>query len=67
MGVNAYWNLATGRNAAQDIYYCDGGYLINAPKAMNETVFTNNLTKFDQFAAQLGVPADLIMVPPRGT
>ena len=52
VGVNAYWNLATGRNAAQDIYYCDDGYLINAPKAMNETVFTNNLTKFDQFAAQ---------------
>ena len=66
VGVNAYWNLATGRNAAQDIYYCDGGYLINAPKAMNETVFTNNLTKFDQFAAQLGVPADLIMVPSTG-
>lgn len=66
MGVNAYWNLATGRNAAQDIYYCDDGYLINAPKAMNETVFTNNLTKFDQFAAQLGVPADLIMVPSTG-
>ncbi len=66
VGVNAYWNLATGRNAAQDIYYCDDGYLINAPKAMNETVFTNNLTKFDQFAAQLGVPADLIMVPSTG-
>ena len=22
VGVNAYWNLATGRNGAQDIYHC---------------------------------------------
>lgn len=66
VGVNAYWNLATGRNAAQDIYYCDDDYLINAPKALDETIFTNNLTRFDQFAGQLGVPADMIMVPSTG-
>ena len=59
VGVNAYWNLATGRNGAQDIYHCKQGYLINAPKTYNEKIFTDNLTKFDQFAAQLGVPADL--------
>ena len=62
VGVNAYWNLATGRNGAQDIYHCKQGYLINAPKTYNEKIFTDNLTKFDQFAAQLGVPADLMMV-----
>lgn len=66
VGVNAYWNLATGRNAAQTIYHCSDGYLINAPKAVNEQVFTDNLTRFDQFAAKLGVPADLIMVPTGG-
>lgn len=46
MGVNAYWNLATGRNGAQDIYHCKQGYLINAPKTYNEKIFTDNLTKF---------------------
>ena len=66
VGVNAYWNLATGRNGAQDIYHCKQGYLINAPKTYNEKIFTDNLTKFDQFAAQLGVPADLMMVPSTG-
>ncbi len=66
VGVNAYWTLFTGRNAAQDIYYCDDGYLINAPETYNEQVFTDNLTRFDQFAAQAGVPADLIMVPSTG-
>ena len=54
MGVNAYWNLATGRNAAQSIYHGKDGYLINAPKPYNEEVFTNNLTRFDQFAQSLG-------------
>ena len=66
VGVNAYWNLATGRNGAQGIYHCKQGYLINAPKTYNEKIFTDNLTKFDQFAAQLGVPADLMMVPSTG-
>ena len=62
VGVNAYWNLATGRNAAQG----KDGYLINAPKPYNEEVFTNNLTRFDQFAQSLGIPADIIMVPSTG-
>lgn len=66
VGINAYWNLATGRNAAQDIYYCDKNYLINAPKKLDEKIFTDNLTRFDQFSAKLGVPADLVMVPTTG-
>ena len=66
VGVNAYWNLATGRNAAQSIYHGKDGYLINAPKPYNEEVFTNNLTRFDQFAQSLGIPADIIMVPSTG-
>ncbi len=66
VGINAYWNLATGRNAAQDIYYCDEDYLINAPKKLDEKIFTDNLTRFDQFAAKLGLPADLVMVPTTG-
>ena len=66
VGVNDYWNLATGRNAAQSIYHGKDGYLINAPKPYNEEVFTNNLTRFDQFAQSLGIPADIIMVPSTG-
>ena len=66
VGVNAYWTLLTGRNAAQDIYYCADDYLINAPKPYNEQIFTDNLTRFDQFAANAGVTADIIMVPSTG-
>ena len=66
VGINAYWTLLTGRNAAQDIYYCDDGYLINAPKTYNDKIFSDNLTRFDQFAGKAGVPTDLIMVPSAG-
>ena len=66
VGVNAYWNLLTGRNGAQDIYYCGEGYLINAPKPYNEQTYLSNLKNFDDFAAGTGLPADLIMVPSTG-
>lgn len=66
VGVNAYWTYLTGRNAAQDIYKCQDDYLINAPKAYNEQIYLDNLTRFDQFAANAGVTADLIMVPSTG-
>jgi hypothetical protein len=66
VGVNAYWNLATGRNAAQDIYYGKDGYLLNSPDEGTEGVFESNLTRFQDFAELLGVPADLIMVPTTG-
>jgi len=66
VGVNAYWTYLTGRNAAQDIYKCEDDYLINAPKAYNEQIYLDNLTRFDQFAANAGVTADLIMVPSTG-
>ena len=66
VGVNAYWTLATGRNGAQDIYYGRDGYLINAPKAFDRALLETNLTRFDEFAAKTGLPADLIMVPTTG-
>ena len=66
VGVNAYWNLATGRNGNQDIYFGRDGYLINAPKPFNEQLLTDNLTRFDEFAAKTGLQADLIMVPTGG-
>lgn len=66
VGVNAYWNFATGRNAVQSIYRCTDDYLINEPKVYNEQIFTDNLTHFDQFAEKVGKTADIIMVPSTG-
>ena len=66
VGGNAYWDLLTGRNGAQDIYYGGDGYLVNAPKPLNRQIFCDNLARFDQFAVDMELPADLIMVPSTG-
>lgn len=66
VGLNAYWTLASGRNAVQDIYYTKGGYLINAPKQDADGNFETNLTRFNAFAADCGVPAEMVLVPSTG-
>lgn len=66
MGIHAYDNLIWGRNAAQEIYRCKDGYLINAPEAVNMALFETNISRLDQFAAQTGVPATLIPIPQAG-
>ena len=66
VGINAYWSLATGRNAAQDIYLCREDYLINAPKQAKPEVYQSNLTRFDEFAQSTGLPADMVIIPSTG-
>ena len=67
VGVNAYWNLATGRNAAQSIYHGKDGYLINAPKTYNEEVFTNNLTTLISLPRAWASRPASSWFPPRAT
>lgn len=66
VGLNAYWTLASGRNAVQDIYYCKNGYLINAPKTEKNGTFENNLTQLNNFAADCDIPAEMILIPSTG-
>lgn len=66
VGINAYWALITGRNAAQDILLCADDYLINAPENVGDETFVNNLTCFDHFAREAGVPANMMIVPSTG-
>ena len=41
VGVDAYFSKLMGKNALSDIYYADGGYLINAPKEDTDGNFEN--------------------------
>lgn len=66
VGLNAYWTLASGRNAVQDIYYCKDGYLINAPKSQDLSTFQTNLNNFDTFSGQIDIPSELVLVPSTG-
>lgn len=66
VGINAYWNLLTGRNTTGSIYYGKEHYLIHAPETSTTEQFAMNLSRFDQFAQSAGLPASLLMIPAAG-
>ena len=66
VGLNAYFELYTGRNGVGGIYSAKDGYLISAPEKMNETALLNNISRFSDFAKQNSLDAKLILVPSAG-
>lgn len=66
VGLNAYYNLYTGRNGANGIYRAQDGYLINEPIKWDEGNLQKNLTRFGDFARQNGIPSHLLAVPSTG-
>ncbi len=66
VGLNAYFKLAEGRNAQQKFYLAKDGYLLAAPKTAGVEQLEKNLANFDRFAAEVGVPASLLVVPSPG-
>lgn len=67
VGLQAYYELVTGRAGASDIYYGKDGYLIAAQSdtASAETV-RGNVENYAAFAAHLGLEAYLLPVPQAG-
>lgn len=66
VGLDAYWKLAQGRNAQQEVYRARDGYLIHAPRDCDTVQFEKNLSRFDAFAASTGLPATVLPVPSPG-
>lgn len=66
VGANAYLHLASGSNILENVYYCQEGYLINAPKALNEKTVSNNISRFEEFSKQANLPSKMIIVPSPG-
>ena len=66
VGANAYLHLASGSNILENIYLCQNGYLINAPKALNEKTVSNNISRFEEFSKKVSLPSKMIIVPSPG-
>ena len=66
VGLNAYFDRLLGRNTLSDIYYCDGGYLINAPQRASSQSFEKNMANFERFSKECGIPSTLMIVPTAG-
>lgn len=63
VGVNSYWNLATGTTASNGYYYCQDGYIITKPAATNRA--DRNLQLINLFAASFD-EVSLMVVPSPG-
>lgn len=66
VGLNAYVDLLTGRQTADDIYMTWDGRLVEAPVAWNESAARKNMDKINAFAQKLGQDVDLLIVPSAG-
>ncbi len=66
VGVNAYYELLTGRGGAADVYLGQDGYLIAAPTSGTADTVKTNVSRFADFAKQNGCDATLMIVPQTG-
>lgn len=66
VGTNSYMKLFEGGNILEDVYMCREGYLINAPKPLNEKNVINNLSRFEDFSRAVNLPSRMIIVPSPG-
>lgn len=65
VGVNAYFNLFTGRQAGEDIWLKEGK-LIEAPVNRDEAAMERNVSAVSKFAEAVGQPVDFMIVPSAG-
>ena len=66
VGVNAYFNLLSGRNITAPVYYGKDGYLIGAPADLNTDTALKNVQKFSVFARENNLKATIMVVPQCG-
>lgn len=66
VGVQAYYELLTGRGGASDVYFGSDGYLIGAPAATEEAHVKTNVSRFADFAKRNGLAGSLMIVPSTG-
>lgn len=66
VGVNANYDLYSGRQVTKDIYLAKGDYLLEKPYSVNEENINKNMAKINTFAETVGQPIDLMIVPTAG-
>ena len=65
VGLNAYFDLWTGRQTGKDIWLKDGR-LVEAPVNMNESAVFRNMKSINAFGETVGQQVDLMIVPSAG-
>jgi len=66
VGLNAYYDLLTGRQPSKDILLADNHRLVEAPVTRNDTAISKNMEIINRFAESSPVAVDLMIVPSAG-
>lgn len=66
VGLNAYYDLAIGRNGVNGVYAGKDGYLIEKPVVPEGSAFADNIRAVNTFAQRTGITPDVIIVPTAG-
>lgn len=65
VGLNAYYELCSGRNGSSGVYACDDNYLINDPVDRNNNL-ESNLGIFSQFTEDNNLNTNIMIIPSTG-
>ena len=65
VGLNAYFELLTGRQAGKDIWV-EAGKLLEAPVEADDAAISKNMSTINAFAQTIGQRVDLMIVPSAG-
>lgn len=66
VGLNAYYDLLTGRQGSKDILLTRDGRLVEAPVQPDAAAVEKNMSIINGFAEGCSVPVDLMVVPSAG-
>lgn len=66
VGINAYFNLLTGRNGLSGVYKCGDGYLIAAPAEFNREKCASNVKILDDLAGKENIDSLFLVIPSPG-
>jgi len=66
VGLNAYYELFTGRQGSKDILLTRDQRLVEAPVEADDAVIDKNMAILNGFAEKQSVPVDLMVVPSAG-
>lgn len=66
VGINAAFNLSTGRQLTEDVRLLAGGRIVEAPVVWNQQNIDKNMKAISSFAESLGRNVELMIVPSAG-
>ena len=66
VGVNAYYDLWSGRQGTKDILLAEGGRLVEKPNTFDKSAIAQKMGIINAFSQTVSQPVDLMIVPSSG-